>query len=49
MGAAFDVYNNVALINYLRIAQHPVGYLINFGYKGTLEWERFIVSEFITE
>ncbi len=36
MGAAFDVYNNVALINYLRIAQHPVGYLINFGYKGTL-------------
>jgi len=37
------------LINYLRIAQHPVGYLINFGYKGTLEWKRFIVSEFITE
>ena len=33
----------------LRIAQHPVGYLINFGHKGTLEWKRFIVSEFITE
>ena len=37
------------LLNYLRIAQHPVGYLINFGHKGTLEWKRFIVSEFITE
>ncbi len=37
------------LINYLRIAQHPVGYLINFGHKGTLEWKRFIVSEFITQ
>ena len=37
------------LINYLRIAQHPAGYLINFGHKGTLEWKRFIVSEFITE
>ena len=37
------------LINYLRIAQHPVGYLINFGHKGTLEWKRFIVSEFMTE
>ena len=37
------------LINYLRIAQHPVGYLINFGHKETLEWKRFIVSEFITE
>jgi GxxExxY protein len=36
------------LINYLRITRQPVGYLINFGHKDTLEWKRFILSEFIT-
>jgi GxxExxY protein len=36
------------LINYLRITKQPVGYLINFGHKDTLEWKRFILSEFIT-
>ena len=36
------------LMNYMRIARLPVGYLINFGHKGTLEWKRFILSEFIT-
>ncbi len=35
------------LINYMRIARQPVGYLVNFGHKGTLEWKRFIISEFI--
>ena len=35
------------LINYMRIAKQPVGYLINFGHKDTLEWKRFILSEFI--
>jgi len=35
------------LINYMRIARQPVGYLINFGRKGELEWKRFILSEFI--
>ena len=35
------------LINYMRITKQPVGYLINFGYKGELEWKRFILSEFI--
>jgi GxxExxY protein len=35
------------LLNYLRISRQPVGYLINFGHKGTLEWKRFILSEFI--
>ena len=24
-----------------------IGYLINFGHKGTLEWKRLIISEFI--
>jgi len=35
------------LINYMRITQQPVGYLINFGHKDTLEWKRFILSELI--
>lgn len=35
------------LINYMRITRQPVGYLINFGHKDTLEWKRFILSEFI--
>ena len=33
------------LINYMRIAQTQVGYLINFGKKGDLEWKRFVVSD----
>ena len=33
------------LFNYMRIAQTPVGYLINFGRKGGLEWKRFILSD----
>ncbi|MBA4146628.1 MAG: GxxExxY protein [Verrucomicrobia bacterium] len=36
------------LLNYMRIAKQPVGYLINFGHKDTLEWKRFILSELIT-
>jgi len=35
------------LINYMRLSKQPVGYLINFGHQGTLEWKRFILSEFI--
>ncbi|HEY4245367.1 MAG TPA: GxxExxY protein [Lacunisphaera sp.] len=35
------------LINYMRISRQPVGYLINFGHKETLEWKRIILSEFI--
>jgi GxxExxY protein len=33
------------LINYMRIARKQVGYLINFGKKGDLEWKRFVVSD----
>jgi GxxExxY protein len=36
------------LINYMRISRQPVGYLINFGHKETLEWKRFVLSEFIS-
>ena len=35
------------LFNYMRIARQPVGYLLNFGHKDTLEWKRLILSEFI--
>ena len=33
------------LFNYLRVARQPVGYLINFGHKGELQWKRFIVTD----
>jgi GxxExxY protein len=33
------------LFNYMRIACQPVGYLINFGYKDELQWQRFILSD----
>jgi hypothetical protein len=29
----------------MRIARQPVGYLINFGAKGGLQWKRFILSD----
>src|SRR5690242_17990280 len=35
------------ILNYMRIARQPVGYLLNLGYKGKLQWKRFILSEFI--
>ena len=31
------------LINYLAITGKKVGYLINFGHKGTLEWKRMVL------
>ena len=37
------------LINYMRLTKQPVGYLINFGHKDTLEWKRFILSELIPQ
>jgi GxxExxY protein len=33
------------LFNYMRIARQPVGYLLNFGFKGELQWKRFILSD----
>ena len=33
------------LFNYMRIARQPVGYLLNFGHKGELQWKRFILSD----
>jgi len=33
------------LFNYMQIARKQVGYLINFGKKGELEWKRFVVED----
>ena len=33
------------LFNYMRIARKRVGYLINFGKKGELEWKRFVIDD----
>ena len=33
------------LFNYMRVARRSVGYLLNFGSKGKLEWKRFIVTD----
>lgn len=35
------------LLNYMRLARKPVGYLINFGPLGKLEWKRFVLREFV--
>jgi GxxExxY protein len=37
------------LMNYMRITRSPIGYLINFGPIGKLEYKRFILSEFVDE
>lgn len=34
------------LFNYMRIARLPVGYLLNYGYKKRLQWQRFILQDF---
>lgn len=33
------------LFNYMRIARKQVGYLINFGRRGELEWKRFVIDD----
>ena len=33
------------LFNYMRIARQQVGYLLNFGKKGELQWKRFILTD----
>jgi GxxExxY protein len=40
--------HDAQLINSLRLTRQPVGYLVNFGHKDTLEWKRFTLSEFIS-
>jgi GxxExxY protein len=33
------------LLNYLKAAKKPVGYLVNFGNTGRLEWKRFACTK----
>jgi GxxExxY protein len=40
-----DPDHEAQLFNYMRIARQPVGYLLNYGHKGELEWKRFIISD----
>ena len=44
-----DPAHEAQLINYMRLSRQPVGYLINFGPSGKLQWKRFILSEFVTK
>jgi GxxExxY protein len=36
------------LFNYLRISNQQVGYLLNFGKKGELQWKRFVLTDLLT-
>lgn len=35
------------LMNYMRVTRSPIGYLINLGPIGKLQYKRFILSEFL--
>jgi GxxExxY protein len=37
------------LLNYMNITQKAVGYLINFSTPKSVEWKRYILSEFIPD
>ncbi len=37
------------ILNYMRITKRPLGYLINFGKKGGVEYKRFILSEYLPQ
>jgi len=39
------IEHEAQLFNYLRIAKQPVGYLLNFGKRGELEWKRFVLTD----
>ena len=34
-------------VNYMRISRKQVGYLINFGPLGEVEWKRFVLTDSI--
>ncbi len=38
--------HDAQIMNYMRITKQPIGYLINFGPIGKLQYKRFILSEF---
>ena len=39
--------HDAQILNYLRITKRPLGYLINFGKAGGLDFKRVILSEFL--
>ncbi len=45
--AALCPDHDAQIINYMRITKQPIGYLINFGPIGKLQYKRFILSEFL--
>jgi len=45
--SALSADHEAQLMNYMRITRSPIGYLINFGPIGKLEYKRFILSEFL--
>jgi GxxExxY protein len=46
--SALSPDHEAQLSNYMRISRSPIGYLINFGPIGKLEYKRFILSEFLS-
>jgi len=45
--AALCPDHEAQIMNYMRITKQPIGYLINFGPIGRLQYKRFILSEFL--
>lgn len=45
--SALTPEHQAQLLNYMRITRSPIGYLINFGPIGKLEYKRFILSEYL--
>ena len=45
--SALTVEHEAQVLNYMRVTRSPVGYLINFGPIGKLQWKRFILSEYV--
>lgn len=45
--SAITPEHEAQIMNYMRIARAPVGYLINFGPIGKLQYKRFILSEYL--
>ena len=45
--AALCPEHEAQIMNYMRITGQPIGYLINFGPIGKLEYKRFILSELL--
>ena len=45
--AALCPDHEAQIMNYMRITKQPIGYLINFGPIGKLQYKRFILLEFL--